>query len=232
MKRAIQRGGVLVPAVVLCGLGAAAPTVARAAPAAEHLDSTGYVYAAPGAIYVPVAEDDFEDLVEIGFNWGIGAGGMFGPTDHFGGGIGLVFEHAPLHLDEDVDDWCGLFGECDAHAHHFRIAPELRLGAGAGRFFGYGLLSPGLGLLFARLEGTLLGQEVDEDDTDVGFAMGVGGGVQILVWSGLSLGAELAADLGFFFEDDDEDINTGGPDSDDEYQAHMLDVRFTVGWWF
>lgn len=206
------------------------PRQGEAADPPQALDAKGYVYGAPGIMYVPLGDDDYEDLVDPGYRWGVGVGGVFSFARHAGGTIGFAFDHSPLNLDEDVDDLCGVFGDCDFRAHQFRLAPELRIGGGAGRFFGYGMVAPGLALITARYEATVLGEDFEEDDTDAGFGLGIGGGALFSIYRGLTVGAEFGASLAFFAEDDDEDIDIGDPD--EGYGGHSLDFKVFVGYWF
>lgn len=214
----------------LVAAGAFVPATARAADPPAALDSRGYVYGAPGIVSIPLGDDDYEDLVEVGYRWGLGVGGVFAFGRHVGGSIGFAFDHAPLNLDENVDDFCGLLGECSVRAHKFRFAPELRIGGGLGPFFAYGTAAPGLGLFYQRVEGTALGSDFDEDDTDLAFGLGVGGGVMFTILEGLTFGFEIGGDLNFVAEGDDEDIDFNDPDGG--YGAHALDLKAYVGYWF
>jgi len=209
--------------------------VAEAAPPTGPGDArvNGYVYGAPGIIAFPVGDDDFEDVAEVSYQWGLGGGVLIRPKGVFAVGVGLGLEHMPVNVEEDVDDVCGALGDCDVTGHVLRLLPEVRLGAALEKVFVYGVVSPGLGLTFARVRGTALGQDFDEDDVDPGFNLGLGGGVQGFVWRRLTVGGELGVDLGFFAEDDgDDDEIQIAPGGDDDYGAFSLDIKLLVGWWF
>lgn len=221
-----------VPLLALGSLLALAPNQAQAAPPRDSIhDSRGYVYGSPAFMYVPLGDDDVDDLVEVGYQWGFGVGGRIPlPTRSFVMTAGFGFEHAPLSLDDDVDDWCGLLGDCDVRAHALRLLPELRFGGGTDHLFAYGVLAPGLGIVTSEYDATALNADFHEDDTDVGFNLGLGAGIQVIVWRGLFVGGELGFDLGFYGEDDDDDIRV---DLDgDDYGFYALDIKAIVGWMF
>ena len=190
----------------------------------------GYVYLSPGIIAAPLGDDDFEDVSGVSYQWGVGGGAVFRPKGRFGLGIGLGIEHMPVNVDEDLDDFCGALGNCDIDGHVVRFVPELRLGAMLEKVFVYGMISPGLGLAFARVSGTALGQDFDEDDVDPGFNLGLGAGVQGFVWRSLAIGGELGVDLGFYAEDEDDDVFIDP--NDEDFQAHTLDIKILVAWYF
>lgn len=204
-----------------------------APPTGSGVKVNGYVYGAPGIIAIPVGDDDFEEVAEVSYQWGLGGGALIRPGGVFAVGVGLGLEHMPVNVEEDVDDLCGALGDCDVSGHILRLLPEVRLGAALDKVFVYGIVSPGLGLVLANAEGTALGQDFDVDDTDAGFNLGLGAGVSGFVWKRLSVGGELGVDLGFYGEDDDdEDELQIAPGGDDDYGAHHLDIKLLVGWWF
>lgn len=207
----------------------AAPGLARAEDPTGPAEGKGYVYLSPGLISIPVGDDDFADLTDVGYEWGLGGGLTLTPVDNFGIGLGLGFHHAPLNLDEDVTGWCGPV-DCDASAHLIRILPEVRLGYAAKRVFGYGYVAPGVVIGTARFSASGGGFTTDAEDTDAGFNLGLGAGVQFAVWRALFIGGEFGANLGFMNDPDDDDIATG--DAGENYGAHMLNLRVLVGWAF
>jgi hypothetical protein len=192
--------------------------------AADRFDQGGYVYLAPGLIAVPVGDDDIEDIVNVSYQWGFGGGYMFSPGRHFRIAIGGAFEHAPANLENDSIS--GPFVRADVDAHLFRLVPELRIGGGTDRFFGYGLVSPGLALVHWRWRGMALGFESSDEDTDAGFNLGLRAGAQGLVWRGLMIGGEFGGSLAFISNGGDDNITT------DDYGVHTIDVRLMVGWYF
>ena len=219
---------IVVPALAaLCWL--ALPCLAQAAEPESPRDGVGYVYLAPGIVSIPLGDDDFADLVDVGYEWGVGGGLMLSPGDKLGVGLGLGIHHAPLNLDEDVTNWCGPV-DCDASFHLVRILPEIRIGGAFNRLFAYGYVAPGLVIASGKFSASAPGITVESEDTDAGFNLGLGGGVQVAVWQGLFVGGELGANLGFMGDPDDDEIAVG--DAGDAYGAHMLNLRVMVGWAF
>ncbi len=204
-------------------LGAFVPNGALAA---DEFDRGGYVYFSPGIVAIPVGDDDIDDGVDASYQWGFGGGYMFSPAEHFKLAVGGAFEHSPANLDDDAFAF-GPFVSGDLDAHLFRLVPELRIGGGTARFFGYGLVAPGVALVHWHWEGMALGFSSDEDDTDVGFNLGLRAGAQGLVWRGLMLGGEFGGSLAFMHDGDEDDDAF-----DDDYGVHTLDIRILVGWYF
>ncbi len=218
----------VIPSLVaLCAC--ALPSLAQAADPSSPRDGGGYVYLAPGVVSIPLGDDDFSDIVDVGYEWGVGGGLMLSAGDRLGVGIGLGIHHAPLNLDEDVTNWCGPV-DCDASAHLVRILPELRVGGGFGRLFAYGYLAPGLLVATSRFSTSAVGVTTDAEDTDLGFNLGLGAGVQVAVWEGLFIGGEIGANLGFMSDAEDDEIAIG--DAGEGYGVHMLNLRVMLGWAF
>ena len=163
------------------------------------------------------------DTVDVSYQWGIGFGGLFalGDSRKFGLGVGFGFEHNPATLDPDLGDVCDAFGAtCQIHA--FRLLPEVRLGGiPSDQLYIYAQVSPGLGLIHTNVESGFGSNE----DTDLGFNLGLGAGLQYVVWKGLFVGGELGADLGFYTNDE---LDFGGGD----YNAYLLDLKGLVGYYF
>lgn len=205
----------------LGGFAAAAATLvlatdAEAAPRGRRGDGIhqgGYIYGAPGIVQLPIDDDDYADL-DPTWGWGLGGGYLWTPTKYFKIGAGGSFEHTIYNWDDLDDD--------DVHGNMLRLAGELRIGGGTNRVWGYGLVAPGLALSIVDIDDV----PGDDHDTDAGFNLSVGGGVQGAVWRSLFLGGELDFDLNFFPDDDD----FGG--IDDDYEIHQLWIKFVIGWYF
>lgn len=187
-----------------------APGQAQAAPG-EGFHPGGFVYGAAPMISVPVGDEGFADLTNEGVQWGFGGGYMFVPTKHFMATVGGAFEHTWINFEVDA-----LGGNI------IRLLPEVRIGGGTRRLFGYGYAQPGLGLAVFSWE--VLG--VRGDDSEPGFNMGVGGGFQGIVWKNLMVGGEVGVDLGFYVDDEDDVVG------DDTAEIYTLDIKLLVGWYF
>jgi hypothetical protein len=182
-----------------------------------------YLYASPAFVAIPVGEDVVTDTVDVSYEWGIGFGGLFalGDSKRFGLGVGFGFEHNPATLDPAISDLCDAFGS-SCHIHAFRLLPELRLGGiPSEQLYIYAQVSPGLGLIHTVVENAF----VSSEDTDPGFNLGVGGGLQYVVWKGLFVGGEIGADLGFYTNDEADFGN-------DDFNAYLVDVKGLVGYYF
>lgn len=217
-----------LPLLAVClGLVASAtwvPKTAHAAPpaATSPAEHRGYVYGSPIFFAAPLGDDDVTDAVAVSYQWGLGVGGFFalGPSKNVGISAGFAFEHNPTTLDDDVDDACDII-DADCSIHVFRLLPEVRIGGIANRLYAYGFISPGLGLVYSKFDGVF----TDDDDTDAGFNLGLGGGASYVVWRNLYVGGELGFDLGWYTNDE---VDIG----DDDYAAYTLDLKALVGWYF
>ena len=188
----------------------------------------GYVYLSPGVVAVPLGDEDFEDVADPSYQWGVGGGLLLNPGGgRFGVGLGLAVQHMPINLDEDIDDAldaCNDLGDCDLSINVVRVVPEIRAGALFDKVFVYGRLAPGVGIVTyeSSIDSPLVGFRGDE--VDVGFNLGLGAGVQATIWRGLFLGGELGGSLLFVPEDDDDNV--------DDYGVHTFDITAMVGWRF
>lgn len=191
------------------------PHVAHAKPPpSDGFHNAGFVYGAPPFVSVPIGDHDWNHLAEVGMQWGLGGGYMFVPIPHFMLTVGGAFEHTWLNFEHWHPD--------DLRGNIIAFLPEVRVGGGGRRIFGYGHLQTGMGILVVAWDyGPVHG-----DDTEAGFDLGVGGGVQGLIWRGLMLGAETGVDLGFYVDDDDDYAD------DDTDQIHYLNFKFLIGWYF
>jgi hypothetical protein len=170
-----------------------------------------YIYGAPALIQIPLEDDDYADL-DPTWGWGFGAGYLWTPTRYFKVGLGGTFEHTIYNWD-DID-------EDDVHGNMLRMGAELRIGGGGRRVWGYAMVGPGLAL-------SLVDFENGPDDTDAGFDLQVGAGIQGAVWRSLFLGGEIDADLNWFPEQDDPPFAV-----DNDYVIHQMWIKFLVGWYF
>jgi hypothetical protein len=216
-------GRAIAVAGLAAGILASVSSSANAAePASSMSEHRGYVYGAPVFFAAPLGDDDVKDLVSFSYQWGLGVGGFWalGPKHNVGIAAGFAFEHSPATLDDDLGDACD-FADAKCQIHVFRLMPEVRVGGVLNRLYAYGVLAPGLGLVYAKYEGIF----ADDEDTDAGFNLGLGGGVQYMVWRQLFVGGELGFDLGFYTNDE---VDVG----DDTYAAYTLDLKGVVGWYF
>ncbi len=202
-------------------LGAAvlfAPGQAQAfkPPIQDGFDGGGYVFGAPpflaGWDYID-DDDGYDDDGEITVQWGIHGGYMGGQPRGFKWSAGGAFEHTYLDHDSRFVD-----------ANQLRLLGEARLGGGNDWIFGYGLIGLGFGLTvwdYDCFGGNCGG--FDDDETEPGFQLQFGGGVQFIVWKNLMVGGELDFDVGIydcdFCADDDIAIFVGG-------------LKALVGWYF
>ncbi len=195
---------------------------ASEAQAGEGFDEGPHIWLAPVGVGVPVVTDDFFDL-DPTFTWGLGGGWMFTPTRLFKVTLGGAFEHSLLRFEDSDFD----FDEFGGHVLRFNL--ESRLGAGNEKVWGYGLIGAGAAgvLVHARNENILF--DLDERRSAPGFNFQLGAGVQAIVWRGLYLGGEVDADLGLFFEKDDEGI---GFNDDDDFSIHQVSIEFIIGYTF
>ncbi len=170
-----------------------------------------YLYGAPGVVQIPLVDEDYADL-DATWGWGFGVGYLWTPTRHFKLSLGGAFEHTIYNWDDiDTDD---------VHGNMLRMNAELRIGGGGRRVWGYGLAAPGMSLSLVDLEN-------GRDDTDAGFGMSVGAGIQGAVWRSLFLGGEVAGNLNWFPDQDHGPFVAG-----EAYRIHQLWLKFMVGWYF
>lgn len=167
----------------------------------------GYIYASPGPFAFPVDTDNFADL-DITWQWSVGGGYKFNPAGGFMIALGGTIEHTIYHFENN--DFGGI---------QFRFLPEVRIGGGNRRVWGYGLFGLGPGLSFVN------DRDGDFDDTDGLLAVQFGGGVQGAVYRGLFLGGEFDVDAIFIFDGE-------GPDDADDPSMLILGPKFIIGWVF
>jgi hypothetical protein len=189
-----------------------------------------YILLAPGLVYLPLGDDDFEDEFDPGYSWGLGIGGVFSPgRSPFTIGLGFGFDHQILNWDDDIRDAADNLN-CDLSAHAFRMSPELRLGATFDRFFGYGILAPGLAIARRDYDDCNVGPfGFSGDRTDFGFNLKTGGGIQITLTDHFGVGAEMVGNFAFMEIDEDDDWPAA---ADDDYTMKTLDLRALLFWRF
>lgn len=159
-----------------------APTV-RAAdePAGEGFRVRGgYLHLAPGILSMPTIADGQERL---SYTWGVGGGYHRPAGRRFMAQIGAFFEHVPM----------GPHGYPYIWRHFMRVGPELRLGGGSTRVFGYGLVRLGLDVLYQNVR--YPGEKEGRSGTFSLFLMTLGGGVQGLLGRRFVIGGEPGIDL-------------------------------------
>lgn len=170
-----------------------------------------YLYGAPGVVQIPLEVHRYADL-DPTWGWGLGVGYLWTPSRYFKIGLGGTFEHTIYnweHVDRDA-----------VHGNMLKMDAELRIGGGGRRVWGYGLVAPGLSL-------SLVDVDDGPDDTDAGFNLHVGGGVQGAVWRSLFLGGEIVGDLNWFPAQDDTPLGVAS-----DYRIHQLWLKFMIGWYF
>lgn len=218
-------------AAIAASAGMGSSTARAADETASPAQSRAYVQLSPGLIAVPMGDDDLEDAFGVSYQWGLGAGGVFGiggPGRNLALTVGFNFEHLVLAPDGGLEDFCDT-DTIDCSYHNFRVAPEVRFGGGTERLFAYGTLSPGLGILYGQIEAEQGPFRIEEDDSDLGFDFGFGGGVQYVVWRGLSVGGEVGFNFGIYPGDDED---TDAPVEDADYGLYTFELKAVVGWWF
>jgi hypothetical protein len=192
------------------------PPPATAAPIADTptiLDDAPYFEVTPAAVDIPFA-GDFDNQIDVSYQWGVGLGYFLRPREHFMLGLGGVFEHTVLNVERSAELFGGLGRDLDAHG--FRIGPELRLGVGGDRMWAYIGAVPGLALHY------VVADDNDEDNANAGFVAGARFGVQGLVWRRLYVGVEAFTNSSFF----------EGPGQGDDYELHSAGARVYMGWFF
>lgn len=183
-------------------------STAQAAPRrGDGIHQGPYIYGSPGPLAIPVDTDDFPDL-NVTWQWNFGAGYLFNPTRAFMISVGGSIEHTIYNFEAD-----------DIGGIQFRFMPEVRIGGGTRRVWGYGLLGVGPGFSYVNWDA---GPFDDRDDADGLIALQFGGGVQGAVWRSLFLGGELDIDFVFIFDGE----------SDGDSSMIILGPKFLIGWYF
>ncbi len=190
------------------------------AAAGDGLVKGGYVYLSPGVLAVPVGQ--FEDYVDVSYQWSLGGGYMWRPGPLMIA-VGGAFEHMPWNFENDFacddPDFC-------LRGNTLRIVPELRIGGGNNTVVGYGVIRPGLGIAMWHFRCDLPGAAnfCDQSDSEAGFNLGIGGGVLGSIVSGFAIGGEVGADL-LFLDHHDAPF-------DAENEAHSISIKVILAWFF
>lgn len=207
-----------------------APAIAQAKPrpgekaARKDFRSGTYVAVSPGLVHVPMGDDAVDDLHELGYLWGVGAG-VVRPLGPIRFGFGVGFEHAIYDFDDDLLAGCGVpGGACSLGGSMLRFNLQLRLGVGGRRIFVYGLVGPSFSLSLQNAQGRLGPLSAEESDVDPGLGTEVGVGLQVRVFRSLAIGFEPGVDFAFMFNHDEP--------GDDTYGFHTLDFELFAAWYF
>lgn len=176
----------------------------------------GFVEGVFGAA-VPLADDEYTDTVDASPKLGVRAGTLGAR----GGGVELTLDFTPVSFVGDAS-----FGNVETTAQRFRalIGGRYQRELG-GPGFVFGRIGAGLDLGHVSTQGSVLGFDVDESQTDLGLALELGGGVGVHLGS-VYVAGHLAVPLGFHFDDNDPD---DPDDYDFEFTAVDLDLLFAVG---
>ena len=178
-------------------------------PAIAHADS--YVGLA-GGLDLPLSDDQYTDAVDTSPVLGLRVGAA---PNNLGGY--LSFEWMPANLKNDGG------GGIDISAHRFRliVGPEIFHDV-SNTLVVTGRAGIGLDIARSHAEGTILGVQFDESETDTGLGFEFAGGI----WAhlgGLYVGGEVALPVGIHSEDNNE----AGP-YDYDYTAVDLQLLFGV----
>ncbi|MGH1341338.1 MAG: hypothetical protein ACRBN8_07295 [Nannocystales bacterium] len=204
-------------AAALAILGATAPPAhARRGTDPERtsrapLRSGAYVLVAPGTAQLRLQNRGYPRM-GAAWAWGVAGGYVWRPDRLLRMSVGASFEHAPLR-----------FADRSYSGQEFRFLPILRVGAGSDRFFGYGAVGTGVGLLVVDVPDALA------DEERIGLDLKLAAGAQMVVWRGLFFGAEASFDLAFY----------GGmlgaatlPGERNDFRTDGLWLRLVGGWYF
>lgn len=185
-----------------------------AVPSLAH--AGGFAEAVVGGM-VPLADDEYTDTVDGSLKLGVRAGGLSAA----GAGAELTLDFTPVSFNGPTT-----FGDVETTARRFRALIGGRYQTPVGKA-GFVLARVGGGLDVGNVttQGTVIGIDVDEGQTDLGLALelGLGGGVRL---GQLYVAGQLAFPIALHFDDDDPADNH---DYDFEYTAVDLDLLFTVG---
>lgn len=206
-------GALVVPGEVRAegvAVGPAAVGATRPAPPPEGLRKRrGYVALAPGIVAVPVWSSP------AGYIWGIEGGYHLPAGKRFAAQVAGFFEHAVMWWHRDAN----LYRPAQRGTEHqLRLGPQLRIGAGGRKVFGYGLVRLGADIVYGVSRGE---SGTSRTYTGTLFMTSLGAGVQGLVANRVLLGGETGADASF-----------AAGSGDEPEVLILLRARFYVGFMF
>lgn len=161
------------------------------------------------------------------FRWGASFGYRYRP------GMGTLAIISGLDVSHDVignlSSRAGIEGPAiDRSGHEISAVPTFRIGGGR-RVFGYGLFGAGLAFHDSQVSDSLrdLGRE-----RDVGFAVQVGGGLQVTLPARLAVGAEVSCALHSYPADGDfaDDFVAGFENIADYLSAPQVRGGVVLSW--
>lgn len=189
----------------------AAATLIFTAGVAAADEQRGFAEAVIG-VGIPLGEEDYEDVVDPGLKAGVRAGAS--------NGVEIGADYTDLGgvsvLATDVT-----FARYRAMAGFRHRIPAGKGGKSTVFFRG----AAGVDVVQAHAVTEILGNTAENDETDVGLAVELGGGFQA-AFGNVFVGAHFAVPIAFHFDDDDPDDDQ---DFDLEYTSYDLDLLFTVG---
>ena len=178
----------------------AAPHLARA--------ENGSLEVAAG-LSVPVAEDEYADIIDESFKLAVRAVMARTPRSAFE----LGFDWTPSNYQAP------LIGDLEVDVDRFRILFGGRFGAPIGtRARAFGRVAAGVDIVSVTASSEFLNAESSE--RDVGLGLEFGGGIAVDVGP-IDIGVQVAIPIAFHFDDDDPADND---DADLEYTAVDLDL--------
>lgn len=186
----VLASGLVLGAAQADAAPAAGEGAAASAPAARDLHSRrGYLAVSPGVIAVASAVLSDASTASPRYIWGIEGGYHFPIGRSLMIQPGLVFEHSVFRQADATTPEGGTLQR--KRGHLMRVGPQVRIGGGNAKVFGYALLSVTSGIIVIDLP---------RNDGLRCFALPmvsstVGGGVQGLIMRRILLGGELNVDL-------------------------------------
>jgi len=168
-----------------------------------------------GGVMVPVAEDDYTDVIDESLKLGVRLGSL-GP-----GGYGPEVAADWTAMDDGIDEVLGV----ETALSRYRLQLGARFGKPIGRNAEvFGRVAGGVDIVHFTADGTVVIVDVDYSETDLGIAAEVGAGVAVNLGK-VSVGGQVALPMAFHFEEDDP---ADPQDIDLEYTGIDIDLLFTV----
>lgn len=173
----------------------------------------GTFFEADVGLMTPLGDDDYEQTLDESLKLGVRLGTQSGAR---GFDVSIDFTPANDELDSALAE-IGIqrfrFMAGGRYAHPINTKAQ---------FFVRG--AAGIDLVRVTASGSILGQDFDNSETDVGLGLEIGAGVLFDVGK-VKLGAKLGIPFAFHFDDDDPD---DPDDADLEYTGVDLDVAFVL----